>query len=123
MTARTFAPALQLIIGAVLLNVWLVRARQPTAYRGGAARSLKQEFSEYGLPQALFYVVGTLKVISGVILIAGVWLPLPVAPAAAVVAALMVGAIAMHIRKKDPLVKSVHAALMLAMCAALLTAL
>ncbi len=123
MTARTLAAALQLIIGAALLNVWLVRARQATAYRGGAARSLKQEFAEYGLPQALFYVVGTLKVISGVILIAGVWLPLPVALAAGVVAVLMVGAIAMHIRMKDPLAKSVPAALMLALCAALLVAL
>ncbi len=120
MPARTLASALQLIIGAALLNVWLLRARQSTAYRGGAARSLKQEFSEYGLPQALFYVVGTLKVISGVILIAGVWLPLPVAVAAAVVAMLMIGAIAMHIRMKDALVKSVPAALILAMCAALL---
>lgn len=123
MTARTLAAALQLIIGAALLNVWLVRARQATAYRGGAARSLKQEFAEYGLPQALFYVVGTLKVISGVILIAGVWLSLPVALAAGVVAVLMVGAIAMHIRMKDPLAKSVPAALMLALCAALLVAL
>ncbi len=120
MPAHILASALQLIIGAALLNVWLVRARQSTAYRGGAARSLKQEFAEYGLPQALFYVVGTLKVISGVILIAGVWLPLPVAPAAAVVAALMIGAIAMHIRKKDPLVKSVPAVLLLALSAALL---
>ena len=97
-----------------------MRARHSTAYRGGAALSLKQEFAEYGLPQALFYVVGTLKVISGVILIAGVWLPLPVASAATVVAALMIGAIAMHIRKKDPLDKSVPAALVLALSGALL---
>lgn len=117
--ARTLAPILQVIIGVVLLNVWLVRAPKSTAYRGGGAQTLKQEFAEYGLPKALFYVVGTLKVLSGVVLIAGLWLHLPIAIAATVVAALMLGAIAMHIRAKDPLVKSVPAALLLVLSSAL----
>lgn len=120
MPERSLASALQLIIGVALLNVWLVRARSSTAYRGGSAQSLKQEFAEYGLPPAMFYAVGGLKVISGVVLLAGLWLDLPVAMAATVVAALMVGAIAMHIRTKDPVRKSVPAAAMLAMCVALL---
>ncbi len=120
MPARTLASLLQLIIGTVLLNVWLVRARNSTAYRGGSAQSLEQEFVEYGLPSAMFYVVGALKVIAGVVLLAGLWLNLPVAAATTVVAVLMVGAIAMHIRVKDPVRKSVPAAVMLVMCAALL---
>ena len=120
MPARTLASVLQLLIGVTLLNVWLLRAGNSTAYRGGSAQSLKQEFAGYGLPPAMFYIVGALKVVSGIILLAGLWLHLPVALATMVVAALMIGAIAMHIRMKDPLRKSVPAAALLAMCAALL---
>jgi len=43
-----------------------------------------------------------------------------VAPAAGVVAVLMVGALAMHVKVKDPAKKSVPALLMLAMCVAIL---
>lgn len=120
MPALTFASVLQVLIGVALLNVWLLRAGNSTAYRGGGAQSLKQEFVEYGLPAAMFYVVGALKVIAGVILLAGLWWQLPVALATAVVAALMVGAIAMHIKTKDPVRKSVPAAVILLLCVTLL---
>ena len=120
MPAHPLAAALQLLIGLSLLNVWVVRAGGSTAYRGGAAQSLRQEFAVYGLPDAAFYVVGALKVLAGVILIAGLWLEMPVALAASVVAALMLGAIAMHYRMKDPLKKSVPAAVLLTLCIALL---
>jgi hypothetical protein len=63
--------------------------------------------------------VGALKVTAAIVLIAGVWMVLPVRAAAAVVAALMVGAIAMHLKVGDPLVKSLPAALMLEMTAAI----
>ena len=120
MPARTLASVLQLVIGVALLNVWLVRPGKSTAYRGGSARSLKQEFAEYGLPPAMFYIVGALKVLAGVVLLAALWVHLPVAIAAAVVAVLMVGAIAMHLKVKDPVRKSVPAVVMLALCVTLL---
>jgi hypothetical protein len=104
---------LQIIVGLGLLNVWLLRARASTEYRGGEARSLREEFQVYGLPDIAFYVVGALKIGAGVILIAGVWIPLPVRLAAGVVAALMVGALVMHVKVGDPLRKSVPAAVML----------
>lgn len=116
----TIQTVLQLIVGLGLLNVWLLRSGSPTSYRGGTATSLKQEFSAYGLPDVLFWIVGALKVTSGLVLIAGVWIPLPVDAAASVVAALMVGALAMHLRVSDPLKKSVPAFLMLVMCLAIL---
>ena len=116
MSMEMVARVLQVIVGAGLLNVWLLRARSGTSYRGGNAQTLRQEFDAYGLPAIAFYGVGTLKILAGLILLAGVWLPLPVELAAAVVAALMIGAIAMHIRVKDPARKSVPAALMLVMC-------
>jgi len=108
---------LQLVVGLGLLNVWLVRPKSPTAYRGGSAQSLREEFAVYGLPDAVFLTVGALKVSAAVVLIAGVWLPLPVQVAAGVVAVLMVGALLMHVKVRDPLVRAVPAALMLVLSA------
>ena len=120
MSSRIVASVLQLIIGIGLLNVWLIRRQASTSYRGGSAQSLREEFAAYGLPVAMFYVVGALKIVSGIVLIAGVWFRLPVALAAAVVAVLMVGALAMHMKVKDPVVKTVPAVVMLVLCVALL---
>lgn len=110
---------LQLIVGLGLLNVWLVRGRSATAYRGGAAQTLQAEFAAYGLPGFVFYLVGALKVSAAIVLIAGVWMALPVREAAGLVVALMVGALAMHLKVGDPLMKSLPAALMLALSAAI----
>ena len=84
----TLMNLLQAIVGLGLLNVWLVRATRPTAYRGGASQDLKSEFAAYGLPAWIFYLVGALKISSGIALIAGLWVPSLVAPATGVVAAL-----------------------------------
>lgn len=110
---------LQLIVGLGLLNVWLVRGRSATAYRGGAAQTLQAEFAAYSLPGFVFYLVGALKVSAAIVLIAGVWMALPVREAAGLVVALMVGALAMHLKVGDPLMKSLPAALMLALSAAI----
>ena len=113
------AVVLQLFVGLGLLNVWLMRPRLATAYRGGASRTLKEEFAAYGLPSSAFYLVGALKITAAAVLIAGVWMALPVRGAAIVVLALMVGAIAMHLKVGDPMMKSVPAGLMLAMSTAI----
>lgn len=107
------ARLLQVIVGLGLLNVWLVRGRFATSYRGGTAGTLRDEFAAYGLPGFAYYLVGILKVVSAIILIAGVRMALPVQAAAGVVAALMVGALAMHLKIGDPPMKSLPAALML----------
>lgn len=110
---------LQVIVGLGLLNVWLLRAGSATDYRGGEAKTLREEFRAYGLPDVAFYVVGALKIGAGVVLLAGLWLDLPVRVAAGVVAALMVGALAMHVKVGDPARRSVPAALMLLMSGAI----
>jgi uncharacterized membrane protein YphA (DoxX/SURF4 family) len=120
MSTNWISNILQVITGLGLLNVWLVRSRSSTAYRGGTATSLKDEFGVYGLPDWTFYLVGGLKVVCGVLLIAGIWIPGLVRPAAAVVALLMVGALAMHAKVKDPLQKSLPALSVLLMCVAIL---
>lgn len=55
--------------------------------------------------------------ISAIVLIAGIWWALPERAAALVVLVLMVGALVMHVRVGDPPLKSLPAALMLAMSA------
>ena len=97
----------------------MVRARASTAYRGGSAQSLKEEFATYGLPAWSFYAVGALKVGSAVLLLAGIWVPELIRPPALIVAALMVGALAMHARVKDSPKKFLPALLMLLMCVAI----
>jgi uncharacterized membrane protein YphA (DoxX/SURF4 family) len=91
-----------------------------TAFRGGSAQSLREEFAAYGLPDWFFYLVGVLKIGSGVLLIVGIWVPEVVPPAAGTVAVLMVGALSMHAKVKDPLIKSLPAFLMLLMAVAIL---
>jgi uncharacterized membrane protein YphA (DoxX/SURF4 family) len=120
MPPLTLASVLQVVIGLGLLNVWLIRAGSATSYRGGDAATLQEEFQVYGLPRSVFWIVGTLKVGAGIALLVGLWVPALVEPAAAVVAVLMVGALAMHVKVGDPLLKSVPAFLMLLMSAALL---
>jgi uncharacterized membrane protein YphA (DoxX/SURF4 family) len=110
---------LQVVVGLGLINVWVVRARSATEYRGGEAKTLKEEFQAYGLPEFVFYLVGALKVGAGLVLVAGIWLDLPVRVAAGVVASLMVGALAMHLKVGDPVKRSLPAAFMLLMSGAI----
>jgi hypothetical protein len=115
MSPSAVSVILQVIAGLGLINVWLVRPRSATAFRGGSSQTLREEFAAYGLPDWCFYAVGASKIVSAVMLIVGIWVPRVVLPAALVIAVLMIGALAMHAKVKDPLTKSVPAFLMLAM--------
>ena len=119
MSNHLISSILQVIVGLGLLNVWLVRARSATAYRGGEAQSLREEFAVYGLPEWTFYLVGGLKIVAGVLFIVGVWVPGLVRLPAVVVAALMVGALAMHAKAKDPVSKFLPALSVLIMTVAI----
>ena len=55
-----------------------------------------------------------------VLLIVGIWAPVLIRPPAAIVAVLMIGALAMHAKVRDPLTKSLPAFLMLVMCVAII---
>ncbi len=106
---------LQIIAGLGILNVWLLRFQSSTRYRGGRANNMKEEFAAYGLPEWSVYVIGFLKLSSAVGLILGVFFTPLTLPSALMLAALMVGALAMHIKVSDPIKKSVPAICMLAM--------
>ena len=106
-------PICQIVVGCGLLNVWLLRFNQATAYRGGSASSMLEEFAAYGLPAWSCYLVGFLKVASAFALFAGFPYPVLILPAASVVAVLMAGAIVMHIKVADPFKKLLPALSML----------
>ena len=115
---RTIMVIVQVVAALGLLNVWLLRFHKRTAYRGGEAGSMREEFVAYGLPAWFAMVIGALKVGVALALIAGIWLPALVLPAAALLTVLMLGALAMHAKIHDPLVKFAPALgmLLLALC-------
>jgi uncharacterized membrane protein YphA (DoxX/SURF4 family) len=104
---------IQVVIALGIYNVWLVRFGKSTDWRGGTARNLKEEFAVYGLPGWFMGVVGFLKLLFATLLIAGIWFPAVTRPAAAGLAVLMLGAVAMHMKVKDPLKRSLPAFTML----------
>ena len=106
----------QVVLSFGLINVWIIRFHKPTEYRGGNARTMKEEFAVYGLPQQALYIVGGLKLIAAALFIIGIWLPLVIAPTAAVVGILMIGAIFMHLKVRDPMIRFVPAASVFLLC-------
>jgi uncharacterized membrane protein YphA (DoxX/SURF4 family) len=114
---ETLVQICQIIVGCGLLNVWLLRFNKSTAYRGGTAANMLEEFAAYGLPAWSCYLVGFLKVASAFALLAGLIYPALELPAAIVVAVLMAGAMAMHLKVGDPFRKSVPALSVLVLCA------
>ena len=108
-----FTAFLQIVVALGLLNVWLIRSNKKTAYRGSNAITLKEEFEAYGLSLQFYYLVGFLKISSALFLLLGLWIPSLVFPSAVLVVFLMVGAIYMHLKVRDPFVKLLPAFLML----------
>jgi hypothetical protein len=78
---------------------------------------MKEEFAAYGLPLWFMYLVGTLKIVIAISLVTVVIVPsytLYVGiPALCVLSLLMLGAISMHLKIRDSLIKTVPAIAML----------
>jgi hypothetical protein len=108
--------ALQLFVALGVLNVWLLRPNKPSPYRGGGARNLREEFPAYGLPPATMYLIGAIKILLALALIAGIWFPVLIRPAAIGMGLMMLGAVAMHLKIKDPVQKSLPAAGIALLC-------
>ena len=103
----------QIVIALGIFNVWVLRYAKPTSWRGGSATTMKEEFAVYGLPGWFVAVVGFLKLLFASLLIVGIWFPIVTKPAALGIAVLMLGAVAMHVKVKDPVQKSLPALTML----------
>jgi len=112
--------AIKLTIAISVLNVWLIRFGNSTQWRGGNAQNMKDEFSAYGLPIWFMYVIGALKVLLSLLLILSIWYGSLELYAAGGMAFLMIGAVVMHLKVKDPIKKSFPAALFLTLSIAVL---
>ena len=92
-----------------IINVWFFRFNKPTPYRGSGAANMKEEFHAYGLSDAMVYMIGGLKVLAATGLLVSIWVPQLAVPSAATMGLLMLGAVGMHIKVKDPIKKSLPA--------------
>ena len=106
----------QVVIALGILNVWLFRFGKPTAWRAGEARNMKEEFAVYGFPPWFMTLIGCFKILFAALLILGLWMPHLTGPAASGLAVLMLGAVAMHVKVKDPFRKSMPALALLFLC-------
>lgn len=113
-TYEIFKIILQFAIGLGIFNVWIVRFNRKSKYRGNNAANMQKEFEAYGLPTPVMYLVGGLKLIFAIGLMAGVYFEELVRPSAIGIAVLMMGAILMHIRIQDEPIKSFPAFLLMA---------
>ena len=100
----------QVIIALGIYNVWILRTGNSTAWRGGEAKTMQEEFAVYGLPRWAMLLVGALKLTFATALLVGIWIPELTKPAAVGLAFLMLGAIVVHFKVGDPVKKSVPAA-------------
>ena len=110
------------IISALgIFNVWMLRYNKMTEFRGGNAKSLKEEFETYGLNLWLMYIIGAIKIGVSILFIISCFsgyiniLDFAVFYGSAIMSLIMIGAIFMHLKVNDPFKKSVPAISMLAM--------
>ena len=113
----TLIMVLQLIIAVGLINVWLLRFKKATDYRGGDATNMKEEFIAYGLPVWLMYFVGAMKISIAIMLIISFWVEELLVYNLVALAVLMIAAVFMHVKVKDPIKKSYPALSILFMIA------
>ena len=104
------------LVSGTVFNVWLLNMDRASPYRGGDALTLKEEFLTYGLSENIFYLIGGIKLLAALALFFGLRFKQTVVPAAQIIAVLMLGAISMHFKVADPLLRSVPAIGMLGMC-------
>ena len=105
--------AIKAFIFISIINVWFFRFSKPTPWRGKDAGSMQDEFAAYGLSSTMMYLVGGLKVLCATGLLASIWYPELAVPSAIGMAVLMLGAIGMHLKVKDPLQKALPASTLL----------
>jgi hypothetical protein len=67
---------------------------------------MAEEFSAYGLPKWFMYTIGFMKIIIAISLIVGIWIPALNFYCYISLCILMLGAIIMHLKVKDEIIKS-----------------
>ena len=111
--------AIKIITALGIFNVWLLRYDKITEYRGGNAKSLKEEFETYGLKSWFMYIIGGIKIFTSILFIVSCFraniniLNFAVFYGAIIMSLIMIGAILMHLKVNDPFKKSIPAIIML----------
>jgi hypothetical protein len=105
----------QLIIAFGIYNVWILRPNKATAWRGGEAKTMEEEFLVYGLSKDVMNKVRVAKLLSATAVLIGIWYPLSARVGGLCMALLMLAAVLMHAKVHDPIKKSLPAATMLIM--------
>ncbi len=100
---------LKLIISISILNVWLIRSKKATRWRGGSAQTIVKEFEVYGLSKPIFYLVGFLKISLSLLLLASIKYDDLTIISSTGLTILLFGSIMMHLKIKDPWQKSIPA--------------
>lgn len=111
----TLRMVIKVIIALGIYNVWLIRPRMPSRWRGGGAENLSEEFEIYGLPPWAMGLVGAMKILFATLLIVGIWYPPIVETAAIGMSVMMAGAVSMHLKVDDSLKRAIPACIMLAL--------
>jgi len=102
-----------LLVSTTIINVWLFRFNDETIYRGGDALNMLQEFSVYGFSETFTYMIGFVKVSCAILLLFSISFNKILLPAAYVIITLMSGAIFMHFKVNDEMIKFLPASLVL----------
>lgn len=111
-----FALIAQIIVSLTVISVWTIRYNKATAWRGGDANSMAEEFGTYGLSERMLVLTRITKLSLAALLIAGIWMTDVAAAAALAMAGMMLVAVAMHVKVGDSIRKSVPAFTMLVLC-------
>ena len=112
--------AIQIIIAIGVFNVWILRFSKPSIYRAADSINMETEFKAYGFNKMFMKIIGFSKLTLACLLIAGIWYPSLVNISAFLMGCLMVGAIGVHVKINDPLIKSLPAFTMLVLCSILM---
>ena len=107
---------IQTVIALGIFNVWIIRLNKPSIYRGGDSKNMESEFKAYGFNNSVMKIIGFSKLSLACLLLAGIWFPALVNPSAILMSFLMVGAIWVHFKINDPLIKSLPAFILLSLC-------
>ena len=111
---------IQVVIALGIFNVWIIRLKKPSMYRGGESNNMESEFKAYGFKDSFMKFIGFSKLLLACLLLIGIWFPILVDPSAFLMGCLMVGAIGVHVKINDSLIKSLPAFLMLSLCFAII---
>jgi uncharacterized membrane protein YphA (DoxX/SURF4 family) len=103
----TWLPILvQIAIALSMFDIWWWRYETPGVFRGGEATTMVEEFEHYGLPAWFRNLIRVLKLSAAVLMLVGIWYPMAAIVAGVVLVVLMLGAMTMHFKVRDPIYKS-----------------